>query len=189
MLVGSLGQFPQANAGNRNGDDDEYRALGKFQKNNPPTFEGEHEPDKAQAWLKAIEKIFRVMNCTDAQRFVNGLRPDIKKAVGYQQISRFAELINKNRIYDEYSRENASHYKAIIEKKGQYHEKLYDNKKKTGFGGKPSGEGSSAQIKCFKCDVEGHHADECNKSSVKCFECDDHTESHYVSGSNITCFP
>ncbi|XP_058741266.1 uncharacterized protein LOC131613631 [Vicia villosa] len=63
-----LGQIPQANARNRNGDDDEFRALGRFQRNNPPTFEGEHEPDKAQAWLKVIEKIFRVMNCTDAQR-------------------------------------------------------------------------------------------------------------------------
>ncbi|XP_058733723.1 uncharacterized protein LOC131605379 [Vicia villosa] len=68
MLASSIGQIPQVNAGNRNGDDDEYRALGRFQRNNPPVFEGEHELDKAQAWLKAIEKIFRVMNCTDAQR-------------------------------------------------------------------------------------------------------------------------
>ena len=58
MLGGSLGKIPQVNAGSRNGDDDEFRALGKFQRNNPPIFEGEHEPDKAQAWLKVIEKIF-----------------------------------------------------------------------------------------------------------------------------------
>ena len=30
MLAGSIGQIPQVNAGNRNGDDDEFRALGKF---------------------------------------------------------------------------------------------------------------------------------------------------------------
>ncbi|XP_058762759.1 uncharacterized protein LOC131636126 [Vicia villosa] len=68
MLVESLGQIPQVNASNRNGDDDEICALGRFQRNNPPIFEGEHEHDKAQAWLKAIGMIFRVMNYIDAQR-------------------------------------------------------------------------------------------------------------------------
>ncbi|XP_058747219.1 uncharacterized protein LOC131620235 [Vicia villosa] len=177
MLAGSLGQMPQANAGNWNADDDEYRALGKFQRKNPPIFEGEHEPDKAQAWLKEIEKIFRVMNCTDAQKrskclkFVNGLRPDIKKAIGYQQITRFAKLINKSRIYDEDSRESTSHYKAMNDKKGQFRGKPYDNKKKAGFGGKPSGGVSSAPIKCFKCGVEGHRAVNCSKVEVTCFKC------------------
>ncbi|XP_057452620.1 uncharacterized protein LOC130744453 [Lotus japonicus] len=66
MLAGTIGQGQQANAGNQN--QDEFRALGKFQRNNPPTFEGAYNLDKAQAWLKAIEKIFRVMNCTDAQK-------------------------------------------------------------------------------------------------------------------------
>ncbi|XP_058773812.1 uncharacterized protein LOC131648028 [Vicia villosa] len=117
MLAGSLSQIPQANAGNRNGNDDVYRALGKFQRNNPPTFEGEHEPDKAQAW------------------------------------------------------ESASHYKAMNEKKGQYRGKPYDNKKKVVFGGKPSGGGSSAPIKCFKCGAEGHRAVDCPKVEVTCFKC------------------
>ncbi|XP_050915053.1 uncharacterized protein LOC127130009 [Lathyrus oleraceus] len=188
------------NAGDRERDVDEFRALGKFQRNNPPTFEGAHEPEKAQEWLKAIEKIFRVINYSDAQKvqfgthmlekevvdwwrntvqrfdedgiemtwalfrdafpekyfpedvrgkkeiyflelkqgngtvaeyvakfeelikfcphynnanakrskclkFVNGLRPDIKKAMGYQHIMGFSELVNKSRIYDEDSRE------------------------------------------------------------------------------------
>ncbi|XP_058765344.1 uncharacterized protein LOC131638813 [Vicia villosa] len=245
MLAGSLGQIPHVNVGNRNGDDDEFRALGKFQRNNPPIFKGEHEPDKAQAWLKAIENIFQVMNCTDAHRvkfgthmlekeaedwwsnaaqrfeeegiqitwdlfrdaflenyfpkycrgkkeveflklkqgngtvaeyatkfqelikycphynimnaerskclkFLNSLRHDIKKAIDYQMITRFAELFNKSRIYDEDSRESASHYKASNDGKGkgQYRGKPYDDKKKkSGYGGKPSGGGTSAPVK------------------------------------------
>ena len=57
-LILLAGAIPQMNAGDREHDADEFRALGKFQRNNPPTFEGAHEPDKAQEWLKAIEKIF-----------------------------------------------------------------------------------------------------------------------------------
>ncbi|XP_058763062.1 uncharacterized protein LOC131636474 [Vicia villosa] len=83
---------------------------------------------------------YNTMNAerSECLKFVNGLRHDIKKAIGYQQITRFTELVNKSRIYDKDSRESASHYKAMNEKKGQYHGKPYDNKKKAGFGGKPS---------------------------------------------------
>lgn len=65
MLVGSIMQM---NDGDRERDADEFCALGKFQRNNPPTFEGDHEPDKAQEWSKAIDKIFRDMNCSDVQK-------------------------------------------------------------------------------------------------------------------------
>ncbi|XP_058772200.1 uncharacterized protein LOC131646046 [Vicia villosa] len=208
-LMQFAGAIPQMLAGNREGN--EFRPLEKFQLNHPPTFEGTHEPDKAQLWLKEIEKIFRVMNCTDAQKvqfgthklekeaedwwnntaqrfcddgtvvtweifheaflekyfpedvrgkkeveflelkqgngtvavyaakfeelikfcphynttnaekskclkFVNGLRPDIKKAISYQQIARFSELVNKSRIYDEDSRDSTAYFKSLNEK-------------------------------------------------------------------------
>ncbi|XP_058745937.1 uncharacterized protein LOC131618796 [Vicia villosa] len=186
MSAGSIGQIPQANAGNRNGDDDEYRALGKFQRNNPPVFEYKHEPDKAQAWLKEIEKIFRVMNycrrkkeveflelkqgngtivvyaakfqelikycphynTANAERpkcfkFVNGLRHDVKKAIGYQQITRFTELVNKSRIYDEDSRE--SHHAVDCPKE---------------------------VVTCFKCGKIGHKANKCGiGAGVTCYNC------------------
>ena len=58
LLAGSLNQRPQANPVQPEGGDDGFRALGKFQKNNPPTFKGEHAPEEAQELLKAIEKIF-----------------------------------------------------------------------------------------------------------------------------------
>ncbi|XP_058726090.1 uncharacterized protein LOC131597406 [Vicia villosa] len=55
-LAGAIGQAPHANAGN--GEKNKF----------PPIFKGEHEPEKAQAWLKDIKKIFRVMNFTDVQK-------------------------------------------------------------------------------------------------------------------------
>ncbi|XP_058757900.1 uncharacterized protein LOC131631138 [Vicia villosa] len=53
---------------NQNAGDLEFRNLEKFQSNKPPTFEGTHDPDAAQKWLKSIEKIFRVMGCNEAQK-------------------------------------------------------------------------------------------------------------------------
>ena len=80
MLAESLNQRPQPNPVPHDGADDAFRALGKFQKNNPPTFKGEHAPEEAQEWLKAIEKIFQVMNCTDAQKVQFGTHMLVKEA-------------------------------------------------------------------------------------------------------------
>lgn len=33
-----------------------------------PTFKGQYDPNGAQAWIRGIEKIFRVMACTDVQK-------------------------------------------------------------------------------------------------------------------------
>ena len=43
------------------------RMLETFLRNHPPTFKGRYNPDGAQTWLKEVERIFRVMQCTDAQ--------------------------------------------------------------------------------------------------------------------------
>src|SRR3954469_14875221 len=40
------------------------RQLWNFQRNNPPLFKGTHDPEGAQKWLKEIERIFRVIDCT-----------------------------------------------------------------------------------------------------------------------------
>ena len=34
----------------------------------PPNFDGEPDDRKAEAWLLAVEKIFRVLNCSDVQK-------------------------------------------------------------------------------------------------------------------------
>ncbi|XP_050894487.1 uncharacterized protein LOC127101183 [Lathyrus oleraceus] len=48
----------QANQ-NQNGEADEFRGLGKFQKNNPIIFKGRYDPNGAHAWIQEIEKIVR----------------------------------------------------------------------------------------------------------------------------------
>ena len=40
----------------------------RLSRENPPTFAGKYDPDGALDWLKEIERIFRVMDCTPAQK-------------------------------------------------------------------------------------------------------------------------
>ena len=42
--------------------------LETFLRNHPPTFKGRYDPDGAQTWLKEIERVFRVMQCTEVQK-------------------------------------------------------------------------------------------------------------------------
>jgi len=46
--------------------DNSVRMLETFLRNHPPTFKGRYDPDGAQNWLKEIERIFRVMECSEA---------------------------------------------------------------------------------------------------------------------------
>ncbi|XP_050896958.1 uncharacterized protein LOC127103768 [Lathyrus oleraceus] len=48
------------------------RSLATFQRENPPTFLGRYDPEGALAWLKEIERIFRVMDCTLVQKIRYG---------------------------------------------------------------------------------------------------------------------
>jgi hypothetical protein len=196
-----VGQHPNAGAG----ANAEMRMLETFLRNHPPTFKGRYDPDGAQTWLKEIERVFRVMQCTDDQKvgfgthmlaeeaddwwvsllptldtwavfrreflnryfpedvrgrkaieflelkqgymtvteyaakfvelakfyphytvenaefskcikFENGLRSDIKQAIGYQQIRDFSVLVSSCRIYEEDTR---AHYKIVNEKRGK----------------------------------------------------------------------
>lgn len=52
MLDGVIRQALNVNVGKR--EEDAFRALGNFRRNNLLIFEEEHEPGKAQAWLKAV---------------------------------------------------------------------------------------------------------------------------------------
>jgi hypothetical protein len=59
-----VGQQPNQNAGANAG----VRMLETFLRNHPPTFKGRYDPDGAQTWLKEIERVFRVMECTEDQK-------------------------------------------------------------------------------------------------------------------------
>ena len=63
-IAQAVGQQPNANAG----VNAETRMLETFMRNHPPTFKGRYDPDGAQTWLKEIERIFRVMQCTEVQQ-------------------------------------------------------------------------------------------------------------------------
>ncbi|KEH16748.1 Ty3/Gypsy polyprotein/retrotransposon, putative [Medicago truncatula] len=57
----AVGQQP--NAGGNNG----VRMLETFLRNQSPTLKGRYDPDGAQTWLKEVERIFRVMQCSEVQ--------------------------------------------------------------------------------------------------------------------------
>jgi len=61
----------QANAGA--GANDGVRMLETFLRNYPPTFKGRYDPDRAQTWLKEVERIFRVMQCSEVQKVRFGM--------------------------------------------------------------------------------------------------------------------
>jgi len=45
----------------------ESQGLAEFWRNKPAQFSGGYDPEKAELWIKEMEKIFRVMNCADNQ--------------------------------------------------------------------------------------------------------------------------
>ncbi|XP_050910057.1 serine/arginine-rich splicing factor RS2Z33-like [Lathyrus oleraceus] len=159
--------------------------------------QGNGTVDEYAAKFEELIKFCPHYNTVNAERskclkFVNGLRPDIKKAMGYQQITIFSELVNKSRIYDEDTCESAAHYKSLHDKKGkrQFREKPYDGKKKASDSKKPSGGGSHTLVKCFRCGVKGHRAHEWPKGGVTCFKCgkQGHKSFDCRVGSNVTCY-
>ena len=46
----------------------DYLKFAEFKKANPPSFRGAFDPDKADEWVKAMEKIFSVLDCMDHQK-------------------------------------------------------------------------------------------------------------------------
>ncbi|XP_050894439.1 uncharacterized protein LOC127101152 [Lathyrus oleraceus] len=80
----------QANQ-NQNGEDDEFRGQQKFQKNNPLTFKGRYDPNAAHPWIKVIEKISRVMACTNALKMLFRPYTLYEKAVTGGRIPEFLD--------------------------------------------------------------------------------------------------
>ncbi|WJX89958.1 hypothetical protein P8452_71908 [Trifolium repens] len=56
---------------NRMGNEDEMR-LERFLRNNPKDFKGGHDPEGAQKWLEAMERIFGAMRCSEVQKVTLG---------------------------------------------------------------------------------------------------------------------
>ena len=67
-LVAAMEAMAQAMQNQPNAENAGSRSLATFQRENPPVFKGKYDPDGALAWLKEIERIFRVMDCTQVQK-------------------------------------------------------------------------------------------------------------------------
>lgn len=44
------------------------RELTDFNRQNPPKFKGEHDPDKADLWIQEIKFFFEMLHCTNAKK-------------------------------------------------------------------------------------------------------------------------
>ena len=67
QLIESQNQVMQQMNQNRDthGQEDRYK---KFKAHDPPAFMGDGDPMVAERWLQRLEAIFRVMECTDADK-------------------------------------------------------------------------------------------------------------------------
>ena len=113
-------------------------------------------------------------------KFENGLHPQIKQYIGYQEIHQFSMMVNKCRIYDEDRRARSSHYKSVSDKRmgNQNREKHYvvlNGKGKQRFqqknngGESHSGGGVSSTLQYLKCGVHDHRSSE--RTTLICFNC------------------
>lgn len=69
-IAAALGALAQAmqNQNQPNAKNVGTRSLATFQRENPLVFKGKYNPDGALEWMKEIERIFRVMDCTQDQK-------------------------------------------------------------------------------------------------------------------------
>ena len=71
QMMDQLGRQPEVgHGGNPNGPgvDLEYLKFAQFRKANPPSFRGAFDPDKTDEWIKAMEKVFSFLDCTNSQK-------------------------------------------------------------------------------------------------------------------------
>ncbi|XP_058744421.1 uncharacterized protein LOC131617054 [Vicia villosa] len=107
-------------------------------------------------------------------KFENGLRSEIKKAVGYQKICVFMDLVDCCRIFEE---DSNAHYKMVNEKRSKSQQgrgKPYDassgkGKQRAYEGKKTSGVDAPAGIVCVKCGKVGHQSNVCTANVRRCF--------------------
>ncbi|XP_050878306.1 uncharacterized protein LOC127082124 [Lathyrus oleraceus] len=111
-------------------------------------------------------------------KFENGLHPEIKKFITYQEIRKFSVMVNKCHNYDEDSRARSSDCKSFSDKRNGIlnHRKPYGSPSVKGklctFDEKnSSGGGAPNSVRCYKCGEFGHHISECKSTIVNCFKC------------------
>ncbi|XP_020209172.1 uncharacterized protein LOC109794111 [Cajanus cajan] len=107
-------------------------------------------------------------------KFGNGLRPEVKKAINYQEIYHYPTLINKCRIYDRDNRARATFYKGAggpmrAVSSGASRSKPYVGRSVVSGIGCVGGFISTPTDRCKKCGRHGHTSYECLDKEVTCF--------------------
>lgn len=108
-------------------------------------------------------------------KFENGLRAEIKRAIGYQKIRQFSELVSSCRIYEE---DTNAHYKVQKERKGKQQDrgKPYSapadkSKQKVNDERRPRESDAPAKVVCYTCGEKGHKSNACTGDVKRCFRC------------------
>lgn len=124
----------------------------------------------------------------------NGLRAEIKRAVGYQKIRQFSELVSSCRIYKD---DTKAHYKIMNEQRGKHQQsrgKPYstsaDKGKQRMNDGKISSRGGAPiEVVCFRYGKLGHKSNAYGGDVKRCFRCGKlgHANADYRHKSMI-CF-
>ncbi|XP_050897646.1 uncharacterized protein LOC127104505 [Lathyrus oleraceus] len=135
------------------------------------------------AKLEELSRFFPHYNEAETEmskcfKFENGLHPEIKQFIGYQEIRQFSVLAYKCRIYDDENYARSSHYKSVSDKiNGNLnHRKSYGapcvkGKQRTSDEKNPNGGGAPNFIRCYKYSEFRHHISECKSTTANCFKC------------------
>jgi len=107
-------------------------------------------------------------------KFENGLRAEIKRAIGYHKIRIFSELVSSCRIYEE---DTKAHYKAGNERKGNrkhsrpkpYSAPADKGKQRVNDERRPRKQDATVEIVCYTCGAKGHKSNACIGDVKRCF--------------------
>ncbi|XP_020225035.1 uncharacterized protein LOC109806915 [Cajanus cajan] len=119
-------------------------------------------------------------------KFVNGLHPEVKTAINYQEIYHFSTLVNESSIYDHDNHASAAFYKGaggpmrffqgnqVATSGSKSHvarSKPYAGRSVVSGIGSVGGFVSTPTNRCKKCGRRGHTSYECLDKDVTCFNC------------------
>jgi len=127
-------------------------------------------------------------------KFENGERAEIKRAIGYQKIRQFSELVSSCRIYEE---DTKAHYKIMNERKGKQQQsrgKPYsaladEGEQRVNDESRPRERYTPTEIVCFRCGEKGHKSNACSRDVKRCFRCG--RKGHTIADckhDDIVCF-